>query len=229
MKRCLFAVIVIAMVVIFVPGLMHAQNSQPTIYTNAKPMTFGYNMKTYYLVQKNNLTNAASAPTEEQFWALPPGCTKEDCRGEQSSIGAEVGHAADAQYRMCTIMLTGKNPPAASLPGTIVMKDPMHTKAQMLAALKQSFDLMDQLIDNFDDAKITAMVNSQHALQPFASTLFNTISHDREVYGRIVSFEAVMGIKPGREINASDPNNKEDLYFCGGQSSKDISICKSSN
>ena len=75
-------------------------------------------------------------------------------------------------------------------------------------------------------AKIVAMVNSQHALQPYASTLFNTISHDREVYGRIVSYLATMGIKAPGEINASDPANKEDLYYCGGTNSKTIDICK---
>jgi hypothetical protein len=227
MKRCLFSVIAIAVVLLSVPSLIHAQKpGQPTTFSNAKPMTFAYNMKTYYLVQKNNLTNAANAAPEDKFWALPPGCTAESCRGEQSSIGAEVGHAADAQWRMTTIILTGKNPPAASLPGTVVLKMDKPTKAAMMDALKKSFDLMDTVVDNFDDAKMTAMVNSQHALQPFASTLFNTISHDREVYGRIVSFLASFNIKAPGEINASDPNNKEDLYYCGGQSSKDMSICK---
>lgn len=226
MKRCLFSVIAIALVLVFVPSFVHAQTGQPKTYANAKPMSYGYNMKTYYLVQKNNLTNVANAVPEDKFYALPPGCTAETCRGEQSSIGAEVGHAADAQYRMATIILTGKNPPAASLPGTVVMKMTPPTKAAMMDALKQSFDLMDQIVDNFDDAKITAMINSQHALQPFGSTVFNIISHDREVYGRIISWDSSFGIKAPGEINASDPNNKEDLYFCGGQSGKDISICK---
>jgi hypothetical protein len=225
MKRCLFSVIAVAVVMLSVPGLMHAQTGQPKTYANAKPMTFGYNMKTYYLVQKNNLTNAANAAPDDKFYALPAGCTPDTCKGEQSSIGAEVGHAADAQFRMATIILTGKNPPAASLPGTMVLKSATPTKAAMMDALKQSFDLMDLIVNNFDDAKITAMVNSQHALQPFATTVFNIISHDREVYGRIISFDAGFGIKAPGEINASDPNNKEDLYYCGGQSGKDISIC----
>ena len=225
MKRCFYVIAIVALASMLGTSL-HAQAGQPKTYSNAKPMTFAYNMKTYYLVQKNNLVNAADAAPEDKFWALPPGCTKDTCKGEQSSIGAEVGHAADAQYRMVTIMLTGKNPAGASLPGTVVLKDPMPTKAAMMAALKQSFDMMDSLVDNFDDAKMTAMVNSQHALQPYASTLFNTISHDREVYGRIVSYLAGFGIKAPGEINASDPNNKEDLYYCGGTSLKTMDNCK---
>ena len=96
----------------------------------------------------------------------------------------------------------------------------------MMDALKKSFDCVDPLIDNFDDAKVAAMVNSQHSLQPYGSTLFNIISHDREVYGRIVSFMVSFGIKGPREINASDPENNKDLYFCGGTSSKTVDNCK---
>src|SRR5262249_28320155 len=122
MKRSLFCLVAIAVVLAFVPALMHAQAGQPKTFSNAKPMTFGYNMKTYYLVQRTNIVNTVDAVPEDKFFALPPGCTKETCEGEQSSIGAEIAHMIDAQDRMCTIMLTGKNPPASSLGGTVVMK-----------------------------------------------------------------------------------------------------------
>jgi len=227
MKRCFFTVIAIVVLASMFGVSLHAQQvGQPKTYANAKPMTFGYNMKTYYLVQKTNLNAILAAVPEDKFYALPPGCSAESCRGEQSSIGAEVAHMADAQWRMCTIMATGVNPPAASLPGTVVLKMTPPTKQAMLDASAKSFDCMDALVNNFDDSKITAMVNSQHAMQPFASTLFNVISHDREVYGRVLSFMASMGIKAPGEINASDPANKEDMYFCGGTSAKTMDNCK---
>jgi hypothetical protein len=220
MKRCFVSMILIGLVALFGPTSLHAQK----IYTNSKPMTFGHNMRVYYGVQKNNLTVSADAVPEDKFFATPPGYTKDVGTAEQSSIGAEVGHAVDAQYRMCMLITTGQNPP--SLPGTEVLKMANPTKAAMMAALAKSFACVDLLINNFDDAKITAMVNSQHSLQPLGSTVFNIISHDREVYGRIMSFMVSFGIKGPREINASDPENPDDLYFCGGTSSKTMENCK---
>ena len=107
MKRCLLSTSVIALALLCGTTALHAQK----FYTNSKPMTFGHNMKVYYGVQKNNLTVSAEAVPEDKFYAPPPGWTKETANAEQASVGAEVAHAADAQYRMCMIITTGTNPP----------------------------------------------------------------------------------------------------------------------
>ena len=235
MKRCLVTMIAIVLASLFGPTALHAQRwyNDGTSKTNGKQMTFAQNMQTYWGVQKINLTRLCNAVPEDKFFATPPGFSKEAGIGsaEQASIGAECAHAADDMDNMCTLVLTGRNPvgvdPKSAYTGGLYGTEgvKIHTKAAVMASLAQGIALCDILIERFDDADYKKMVMSQHALQPLASTLFNTISHTREVTGRVQSYMVVFGIKEPRGINAADPTNPKDIIYCGGKEAPDDAGC----
>jgi len=221
MKRCVVT-IAVGVALLFGSTALHSQR----IYTNVdKPMTVGHNLKTYANVQKSRLMAIANQVPEDKYWVKPP--TSETLTGEEQSIGHLLAEAANTHWRMCTIMLTGVRPPADAQPGNVVLASPNPTKAAMVAALAKSFETCDPMIDNFDDANITKMVMSQFGLQPLVTTLDNVVSHDREIYGKLMSYMAVLGI-PRRltgTIGFADPNNPESLLHCGGKTSKTPESC----
>ena len=104
MRPCSIASIALALVLFCSAPLLH---SQAKVYTGTDKMTFGYDMWIYYEQHKHNLTVAAQAVPEDKFFVTPPGVTKGLSSSEQTSIGAEVAHAADAQERMCLLISTG--------------------------------------------------------------------------------------------------------------------------
>jgi len=212
MKRC-FVTIAVGVALLFGSAALHSQR----IYTNVdKPMTFGASMKVFHNVQRSRLMAIANQIPEDKYFVKPP--TSLELRGEEQSIGHLLAEAANTQWRMCTIILTGARPQEAAQPGSIVLASPNPTKAAMVAALQKSFDTCDPMIDMWDDSNVLKPVMSQYALQPLGSTIFNVISHNREIFGKLMSYIVVMGLpRPTGTVNAVDPNNRESLIWCGGK------------
>lgn len=143
------------------------------------PPSFVEELKQNYTGIKNNLLASAEKMPEEHYSFKP----SPDVR----SFGEEVAHAADIQTMLCSMAL---NSPKQ---GTAGQKK---SKADLIAALKESNDLCDQAY-----ASLTA-ANASEA-RPFLRgqrTLFGVldfnVAHDNETYGTMVPYMRMKGIVP---------------------------------
>lgn len=135
-------------------------------------------MKAAYTSVKNNLLKAADKVPEADyaFKASP------DIR----SLGGLFEHIAQAQVNYCG-RVTGKAkaPEFAS-----------HSKAEVVTALKASFDVCDAGWDALTDANSSEMTGQgRGALSKFGALLRNVI-HDNEEYGYISVYLRLKGIVP---------------------------------
>jgi len=224
MKRCFVTIIVIVLASLFGSTSLH---SQARVYTNSNKMTFAYDLGIYWNQHKNNITVAAAAVPEDKFFATPPGVTREHASQEQLSIGHQVAHAADAAERMCLLISTGTQLPDGQMVGELAMAArPGPTKAGVMAALAKAFQVCDPIVAAFRDSQVADMVMSQHGLKPLGTTLLNVSSHVRECNGRILSFMANFGIRGSGRIEAIDPKNPTDAFFCAGVTAPTPALCK---
>ena len=134
--------------------------------------------RTYGMI-KNSLQRAAEKMPEENysFRTVP----------EVRTFGEMIAHVADGQLRMCAVVK-----------GEAVKADAAakKSKAELVAALKASFDYCDPIYASMTDADATATV--RWALWDMSKLgLLNwNISHDNEMYGIIGAFLRIKGIVP---------------------------------
>lgn len=143
------------------------------------PLSFIDELKGNYTGIKNNILSSAEKMPEEHYSFKP----SPDVR----DFGQEVAHAADIQTRLCSMALN------APQQGTAAQKT---TKADLIAALKESNDLCDKAY-----ASLTA-ANASEA-RPFLfgqRTLFGVldfnVAHHNETYGTMVPYLRMKGVVP---------------------------------
>lgn len=140
-------------------------------------MTADLNQK--YNAIKTNLIKAAENMPEDGY-ALQPS-------KEERNFGAWVAHVADAQAGACSgIAGERKNIGAAS----------KTSKADLIAALKQSFDICDAVFSGTTDANASEMVASFGGQTPRAAALYGTIIHSNECYGNMAVYLRLKGLVP---------------------------------
>lgn len=217
MKRFLLAAAVMAAAVLGSSVTLHSTTpfpATPGCPHNDNHVAVCYDLQLYYNAIEQNILGAAEATPEDKFFATPPGIAKPVASAEQLSIGNEVEHATEIQSRMCTLL--GYHNPNFEWekqwdhdPSRIVAIGKYTTKAEAIDALKRSFAECDPYFKNLTEATLGKIVTGNHGPKPLATTLFNVISHDREVYGRMVTFLATEGIKAsGGETQALTPKQK---------------------
>jgi hypothetical protein len=216
MKRFAVTMILIGFVAMLGATSLHAQGAIPIPpatpgcpHDDLKVLTC-YDLQLYYGAIKNNLYTTLNQIPDDKFFTAPP--SPAPLRGEQTSIGAEFSHAAEIQSRMCTLMKY-KNPDWVweaqwDKDTTKVIAMKLTTKADVMAALKKSFDQCDPLFFGVTEADLSKTVTGNHGPKPLSTTLFNVISHDREVFGRIQSFMANLGLRATGETQALTPKQK---------------------
>src|SRR5690349_9550129 len=96
MKRFSLAILVVLFASLFAPTALRAQR----FYTNAKPMTFAYQMNNLWTTFKVDVTRFCDATPEDKFFATPPGYHGKGGDDETGSIGGECAHAADEMENM---------------------------------------------------------------------------------------------------------------------------------
>src|ERR1022692_444606 len=131
------------------------------------PVTIASNLKQTYTQIKNNITMAADQMPEAGYGFLP--------EGEPRSFAGWVGHVADVQANQC-----------GGLSGTALQLGAaqMTTKADLVAALKKSFDACDAVFDAVTDDNVMAPVAGRGgAMQPKAVGLYGMVVHSNECYG----------------------------------------------
>ena len=107
----------------------------------------------------------------------------------ERTYGAMIGHIADVQFGLCGNAKGEEKKSDAEKSKT--------TKADLVAALKASFDYCDGVYDSLTDADATTMVTlfGPRKATKLAVLNFN-IAHDNEMYGQMVVYLRLKGLVP---------------------------------
>ena len=136
----------------------------------------------YYDAVKRNLTAMAEKMPEEHFTFKPV--------AEVRSFGESVAHVADAQARNCNLV--------SGAGSKTLDADKKNTKAELLAALKESFAICDAAFAALTDTRASEMVTvGQSGFQlSTLSLLVSMISHSNEQHGYMAVYLRLKGIVP---------------------------------
>jgi ABC-type oligopeptide transport system substrate-binding subunit len=128
---------------------------------------------------KNNLTKMAEKMPEENysFKATP------DVR----TFGQLVAHVADAQAGTCSAVLGEQKAVGAGS---------KTSKADLVAALKESFSICDAAYDALTDATASQVVKTRRGSRSKLGALVGNITHDNEEYGYMAVYMRLKGIVP---------------------------------
>jgi hypothetical protein len=135
--------------------------------------------KMYYTAIKTNIMKGAEKMPESgySFKATP----------EERTFGELIGHIADAQTRICNAA-TGENKPATA--------SKLTAKADLVAALKASFDYCDSAMDALNDDNAATMMSFQRSQRSKLGVLVYNVGHDNESYGTMAVYLRLKGIVP---------------------------------
>jgi len=137
-----------------------------------------------YNAIKSNLLKAADKMPDDGYDFHPT--------PEERTFGGWVAHVADAQTAGCSRVLgTPKTPSAGS----------KTTKADLLAALKDSFDTCDAAYAALTDANGGETVQSFRGPTTRLASLAGNIAHDSECYGAMAVYLRLKGIVPPSSEN----------------------------
>lgn len=109
----------------------------------------------------------------------------------QRSYGEQIMHVVQANT-VILAMLGGKTPAP-----TINMK--AATKAEVMTAVRQSFDFGDAVLKEFNDQQLNARVMPPPFMGPSASRLrllYGAMQHTMDIYGQMVVYLRLNGIVP---------------------------------
>jgi uncharacterized damage-inducible protein DinB len=144
---------------------------------NANPISS--DLKQMYTGVKNNLIRMAEKMPEEHYSFQPT----PDIR----TFGQLMGHVADSQARNCSAV-TGE---AKSVDG-----GKKTSKADLTAALKESFAICDAAFDALTDANAAQMIKTGRGERTKAAALAGTVSHSNEEYGYMAVYMRLKSLVP---------------------------------
>jgi hypothetical protein len=134
--------------------------------------------QTYALIKRSVLRAADKMPAGDYgFRSTPPVRT----------FGEMIAHVADGQMRMCGVV-KGESPRADAAS--------KRSKAELVAALKASFDYCDPIYESMTDAAGAATVRWARWDMSKLGLLNWNISHDNEMYGIMGAFLRLKGLVP---------------------------------
>ncbi|SRR5579884_44066 len=140
---------------------------------------FSADARSSYTGIKNSLLRAAEKMPEENYSFR----TVKEVR----TFGEMVGHVADIQMMLCSLAKGEQKGPVAA---------GKTSKAELTAALKESFDYCDGVYNGMNDAEGAARVTMFGRQMTKLGVLnFNTM-HDNEMYGTMAAFLRIKGIVP---------------------------------
>jgi len=105
------------------------------------------------------------------------------------SFGQILGHVADAQYLFCSVVLGEKNPAPK-------IEQTKSSKADLTAALKESFAYCNRAYDGMTDAAGVQTVKFFGNDTPKLGVLSINVGHNAEHYGNIVTYLRIKNIVP---------------------------------
>jgi uncharacterized damage-inducible protein DinB len=155
-----------------------AQQAQPAAPPqNANPISA--ELKQSYANIKNNLTKMAEKMPEENY--------SFKATADIRSFGELVGHVADSQARSCSAV---NGEPKALNAGSKT------SKADLVAALNESFAICDKAFDSLTDAKASEMVSIGQRQRSRLGMLAGMVTHSNEEYGYMSVYLRLKGIVP---------------------------------
>jgi len=134
--------------------------------------------QTYALIKESILRAADRMPAADYSFRSTP---------KVRTFGEMIAHVADAQVRMCGVV-KGERP--------TVSAGSTNTKAELVAALKASFDYCDPVFESMTDAAGASKVKWARWEMSKLGLLNWIISHDNEMYGIIGAFLRLKGLVP---------------------------------
>ena len=153
---------------ILVPGALHAQSNP--FSDDAR--------QTYALIKDSVMKAAEKMPTENYSFRTV---------SEVRTFGEMIAHIADAQFRMCAVVKGER--PAGSATGKT-------TKAELVLALKASFDYCDPVYAGMTDTVGAGKVRWARWDMSKLGLLNWNISHDNEMYGILGAFLRLKSLVP---------------------------------
>jgi hypothetical protein len=158
------------------PLFAQAPSSAPT--SSSAPSIADAIRQSYNAV-KNNLLKAADKMPDDGYAFQPT--------PQERTFGGWIAHVADAQTAGCSRVLgTPKAPSAGS----------KTSKADLVAALKDSFDTCDAAYAALNEANANDTVQSFRGPAPRLAVLAGNVAHDNECYGSIAVYMRLKGIVP---------------------------------
>jgi hypothetical protein len=155
-----------------------AQQAQTTSAPqNSNPMIA--ELKQMYTNVKNNHVKMADKMPEEHY--------SFKATAEIRIFGQLVAHVADSQARTCS---------AVNGEQKAVNASSKTTKADLVAALKESFDMCDKAFDSLTDAKAAEMVAIGQRQRSRLGMLTGMVSHSNEEYGYMAVYLRLKSIVP---------------------------------
>lgn len=154
----------------------------------ANPLTTGARL--HYGIIKGYVTRAAAKMPEEQYSFRPA--------PEVRSFAQLIGHLADSNYRLCSV-LAGQDPPRdAGIERTA------KSKADLVTALSESFTYCDGQYAAMTDAAGTPIVKFEAGSEgarvpiqmPRLTVLAFHTAHAFEHYGNVVTYMRLKGVVP---------------------------------
>jgi uncharacterized damage-inducible protein DinB len=136
-------------------------------------------LKQAYNGLKNNILQAADKMPDEDYSFQPT--------MPERNFGGWVAHVADSQMNTCSRI--GGSPQQLNAGSKT-------TKADLAAALKQSFDACDAVYEGTTDANANDPVQSFMGQTTRLAALWNNLAHDQECYGTMAVYLRLKGIVP---------------------------------
>ncbi len=136
-------------------------------------------LKQMYTTIKNNHTKMAEKMPEEHY--------SFKATADVRTFGKLVAHVADSQARFCS---------AVNGEQKAVNADSKTSKADLVAALKESFDMCDKAFDSLTDAKAAEMVSMGQRQRSKLGMLAGMVSHSNEEYGYMAVYLRLKSIVP---------------------------------
>jgi uncharacterized damage-inducible protein DinB len=137
--------------------------------------------KSLYTTVKGDILKSAEKMPEANYSFKP----SPDVR----NFGAILGHVVDSQYFFCGSARGGE------MKDSKVEKE-VTSKADLIAALKKSFDYCDSAYDGLTDAKGAMLMKFGNGQRSMSGILNFNVAHDYEHYGNIVTYLRIKGLIP---------------------------------
>ena len=165
--------------VLAIAALAQTGAQQPAAPAAPNPNPLSAEAKQMYTGVKNNLIKMAEKMPEDQYAFK--------ATADIRTFGQLIGHVADSQARTCSLVL-GATPLASAASKT--------AKADLVAALKDSFALCDKAFDSLTDAKAGELITMGQRQRTRLGALVGTVSHSNEEYGYMAVYMRLKGIVP---------------------------------
>jgi len=138
-------------------------------------------LKAQYDTSKDVITKSAERMPESNYSFKP-------AEGNTRTFGQIIGHIADVQLALCSAAKGEQKRGDAEKSKT--------SKADLTAALKESFDYCDGAVDGLTDATATQTVRMFGRDESKLGVLYFDVIHNNEMYGQIVTYYRAKNMVP---------------------------------